>query len=54
VPAEEFPEAAPNHEEVFDEALGEESLSRSVAYSARDDFELLRVLYEREVSAEIL
>jgi len=52
VPAEVLPEAAPTDEEVRLEPVGEEGMSRSLAYAAGDDFELLRVLFEREVSAE--
>jgi len=49
-----IPETPPTNEEVRPEPVGEEGMSRSLAYSARDDFELLRVLFEREVSAETI
>jgi hypothetical protein len=53
-PAEVLPEAVPNHEALRAEALDDEGVSCAVACESRDDFELLRVLYEREITAETI
>ena len=52
MPEEVVPEAAANHEEVRATPLDDEGVSCPVAYATRDNVELLRVLFEREVSAE--
>lgn len=54
VPAEVLPEAVQTHEAVRVEALDDEGVSCAVACQSGDDFELLRILFEREVSAETI